>query len=210
RWKPIVADCMCAFEIALRGVFILFIDHAPFLPQSSHEITPNLRLGTRTAPQLRYIGQKLRIVSDRRIRNLESPVSRSERNCDFASCAVLLDYFATPHHCVERCETLLTVNYQRRCSEGGSCRGESAGISVIGRVPKHKRPNRKAYKERIEKGPDFCIFPNERPLQVRQGDHTTLDVVHQGGNGALPGLVDWGSPANLWLARSPRIILIRL
>jgi hypothetical protein len=54
------------------------------------------------------------------------------------------------------------------------------------------------HEERVEEFAHLCVFPDEGPLQVGQGDHFTLDVAHQRSNGALTVLEDRRLPANPW------------
>ena len=155
------------------------------------------------------IGQELGVVADRRVGNLESPVARAERDRDSPHCPVFADNFKTPHHGIERRETLLAVDDQCGRPESWSLRSESAGVFVVGRVPEDECPDWEPYKERVEEIAHLCVFPDERPLQVRQGDHATLDVLHQRRNRPLTGFEDRRPPAKTWLTRGARIVFVR-
>ena len=166
-------------------------------------------MGRVPVPEFGHIRQELRVVADRRVGNLESPVARPERDRDLSRCTVFADDFDTPHHGVERRETLLAIDDQGRGSEAWSFRSESTSVFVVGRVPEDERPHREAHEERVEEFAHLCVFPDEGPLQVGQGDHLTLDVAHQRSNGALTVLEDRRPPANPWFTRSARIVLVR-
>ena len=176
--KPIVGDCMRAIDVALHGVLVFFVDRAALVPKRVHEVTPDLWLEARPVPEFGHIRQELRIIADRRVGNLETPVTRPKRDRDLSRCTVFADDFDTANHGVERRETLLAIDDESSSSETWSFRSESTSVFVVGCVPEDKCPHREAYEERVEEFAYLCIFPDEGPLQVWQRDHLTLDVTH--------------------------------
>src|SRR5271166_2057505 len=105
---------MGAIEVAFRGVFVSCVEDAPFISERIHEIAPDLWFEAGPVPQLRYIGQELRVVADSCVGNFESPVSRPERDRDLSLRAIFAHDFDTSHHSVERRETLLAIDDQGR------------------------------------------------------------------------------------------------
>ena len=160
-------------------------------------------------PEFRHIRQELRVVTDRRVGNLESTIPWPKCDHDVSRRAVFADDFDAPHHGVERRKTLLTIDDQRRCTKAWAFCSESARVFVVGRVPEYERSHGETQEKRVEEIPYLCVFPDEGALQVRQGDHLKLDVAHQRSNGALTVLEDWRPPTNPWLPRSADIVLVR-
>ena len=84
RRKPVVGDRMRTIEIAIHGVLVLVVDRATLVPERIDEIAPDLCREARPVPEFRHIRQELRVVADRRVGNLESPVARPERDRDLS------------------------------------------------------------------------------------------------------------------------------
>ena len=111
RRKSVVADCTSARSRLRSTASSYFSSTAlPFISECVNEIPPDLRLRARPVPQFCYIRQELGVVADRRVGNLEPPVTRPERYRDFSRCSIFADDFDTPHHGVERRETLLAID----------------------------------------------------------------------------------------------------
>jgi hypothetical protein len=73
---------MRAIEVPFDGVFVHLVDGSPFVSKCVDDVAPELWFGTGAIPKFCHVRQKLGILTNGGIGNLESAVSGSKRDSD--------------------------------------------------------------------------------------------------------------------------------
>src|SRR5262249_57085729 len=97
RRESVVLDRLCALEVLIDGLRVRVVDVMTLFRKRFQEILPDLKLRSRSIPQLSDIGNELRISADRRVGDLELAVARSKRDGDQAFRPVAVFDLFTPH-----------------------------------------------------------------------------------------------------------------